>query len=166
MATPICETILYKGPITACEFYSDDLLLIGYGPYLSLVDANTFNHFRTILALKYRVIHKILFKKAIDLSSGGTESEEKLICIFGQKAINLLRLVKKQEDTFDFESLLTQYIEMDDLIFDIYWLSIRRGTIYVKENLFIVCAHNQFVEYDLEKSAIERLTFCAQRCML
>ncbi len=136
------ETNFYKGPITACEYIKENYILIGYGPYLSLLNDTTYNEVKRYLALKYRVIHKIVKFK-----------DSNLICVFGQKSFILLELT--QENDF---IELSNLIELDDWIFDIYWNS--------ENNLTIICAHNQCISYNIDNKTIEKLVYCNQKCML
>ena len=72
----------YKGPITSLEYFNDTNILSGCGPYLSLIDEETFKEKSKFLALKYRVIHKIV----------KNTNDPKTICVFGQKAFNIINL--------------------------------------------------------------------------
>jgi hypothetical protein len=111
---------------------------------LSLIDAVTFQELSKCLALKYRTVHKIIF----DQKTG-------FITVFGQKAINILRLDADNK----FQSALSDiYIELDDWIFDLCPVSVDR--------LVIVCAHNQCILYGLNERRIKKTFYCDQKCML
>lgn len=49
-------------------------------------------------------------------------------------------------------------IELDDWIFDIYWLN--------STYIIIVCAHNQCILFNLIYNKIEQIVYCDQKCML
>ena len=83
--------------------------ILGYGPYLSLINDVTFEEISRSLVLTYRVIHKIV-----------KNDSERLICVFGQKCFNIVRQIENNE----FVSILDNLIELDDWIFDTIWLKI------------------------------------------
>ncbi len=133
----------YKGPIISCEYIDNDLLLIGYGPYLSILDDNTFEELDKIISLKYRCIHKTVIN----------QSNSKLFCVFGQKAFNIVRLT----DNHKLENLLNDSIELNDWILDIF---------FNDSYLIIVLAHNQCILFNLNNYRIEKEAYCQQKCML
>ncbi len=137
--------IFFKGPITSCEYVSNDKLLIGSGPYLSLIDDDSFDEMAKILALKYRVIHK----------SVQNASQPNLVCVFGQKAFSLVKL---NSDFTNLELTSSPVVELDDWIFDIVYLSV--------DHLAIVCAHNQYILFGLKESRVVKKVECVQKCML
>jgi hypothetical protein len=145
----------YKGPITSCEYLDSSNLLIGYGPFLSLVDSTTLEEKQKIKALNYRVIHKIYVRQS-----------EKLVIVFGQKAINIL----SYNDSLEFSTLLSgeqNLIELDDWIFDCFWLDQAKfDNIKDSSYLMIVCAHNQCVFLNLNQKCVEKTVYCDQKCML
>ena len=107
-----------------------------------------------INALKYRVIHKIVFGPLVN------GSDHKLICVVGQKALNVLRL----NEDWRFEGVLNdQYIEMTDWIFDVYWLSNCNNE---SEYLVAIGAHNQAIFYNWKQRVVEKCVYCSQKCML
>ncbi len=135
----------YKGPITSCEYVSNDKLLIGYGPYLSLVNDESFDELSKLLALKYRVIHKIVRNM----------NDSTHMCVFGQKAFNIIKFDDKNNQL---ETINLNCIELDDWIFDIFYMN--------KDYLVIVCAHNQCILFNLNDKLIEKKVECNQKCML
>ncbi len=132
----------FKGPITSCEYINDSSVLIGCGPYLSLIDEATFNEKTRFLALKYRVIHKIL----------KSPQNPNLICVFGQKALNIVLYENER-----FTSSIPKVIEFKDWIFDVHW--------YTTTQLILVLAHNQCILFDLETHLTQEIV-CDQKCML
>ena len=135
----------YKGPITCCEYISNDKILICYGPYLSLLNDESFDELSKLLALKYRVIHKIVRNL----------NDSKLVCVFGQKAFNIIKL---DEDKNLLETINPNCIELEDWIFDILYMT--------NSYLIIVCAHNQCILFNLNDKSIEKKVECNQKCML
>lgn len=162
----ILPNTIFKGPITSCEYLDNSNLLIGKkypiytllirfikktlvkigcGPYLSLIDEVTLAEKNKFLALKYRVIHKIV----------KSPNEPSTICVFGQKALNLLHL---NSTTHQFKNIFENVIELNDWIFDIHWLD--------NNHLLIVLAHNQCIRFNLNTKKIDQIVFCEQKCML
>lgn len=134
-------------------------LSLGCGPFLCIIDDRSLNEISRYVALKYRVIHKIVVN----------ENNPKLICVFGQKSFNIISYNEK----FELFSLIDNYVEMNDWIFDIYWLvsdstKSDKSNILNKESftLALICAHNQCIHFNLVKLQIEKLTYCDQKCML
>ena len=102
------------------------------------------------MALEHRVIHKIVINK-------------NLICVFGQKAFNIIRLDENGQLVPYFE----QVIELEDWIFDMYWLQASQqldNSIVLY--LVIVCAHNQCALFNLNSKKIDKFSLCSQKCML
>lgn len=144
---------LFKGPLTSCEYYDNERLLIGCGPYLSLIDDATHQELSRLLALKYRVIHKIVLNRI-----------NKLICVFGQKAFNIVKLNEAERPQF--ESVYGEnYFELNDWIFDMNWLN-SYASQDLSTHVAIVCAHNQAILYNLDDRVITKLVNCSQKCML
>lgn len=142
----------FKGPLTSCEYFNNERLLIGCGPYLSLIDDATHEELHRSLALKYRVIHKIVLNK-----------QNNLICVFGQKAFNILKL--SETESPQLESLNGEnYFELNDWIFDIIWLNGSQDC--STSHVAIVCAHNQAILYNLHDREVKKLVNCSQKCML
>ncbi len=135
----------YKGPITSCEYISDDKILIGCGPYISLVNEESLDELSKLLALKYRVIHKIVLKL----------NDTNLVCVFGQKAFNIIRL---NETDNTLELINPDCIELEDWIFDVLYMT--------NDYLVILCAHNQCILFNLKDKLIEKKVECEQKCML
>ena len=126
--------------------------ILGYGPYLSLINDVTFEEISRSLVLTYRVIHKIV-----------KNDSERLICVFGQKCFNIVR----QNENNEFVSILDNLIELDDWIFDIFWLKINdHGQLDEKFNLLVACAHNQCFTFSLKNMKVINTSFCEQKCML
>ena len=138
----LLQTLSFKGPITSCEFFNENILLIGSGPYLSLVNADTFEIIHQSKCLEYRIICGILIHKS-------------LICVYGEKAFNICEL---NADLNGIRILNERFQQLDDLIWTIDWLN--------SDKLMIVCAHNQFIVYNLKEKFIEKCVFCSQKCMI
>lgn len=111
-----------------------------------MIDESSFEEIANFIALKYRVIHKIVINPTL----------QKNICIFGQKAFNLVSL-----ENNSFNNLIDQYVELDDWIFDIYWMDNGKSSL-----LAIALAHNNCIIYNLETKKIQRFIECDQKCML
>ena len=121
--------------------------MIGYGPYLTLVDEETFKENSRFLALPYRVIHKIV----------KSNHDPNLICVLGQKSFNIVKLNEDKQ----FSDAYGGLIELNDWIFDIHWYQ-NNDQLY----LIIVLAHNQCVLFNLKTKKIENVVYCEQKCML
>lgn len=117
---------------------------------MSLIDESTFKEKSKFLALKYRVIHKTV-KSPHDPS---------LLCVFGQKSFNILRLDKQEQ----FNHAIPSPIELNDWIFDIHWYSPdpQGKQLY----LILVLAHNQCLLFNLSTNKIDSTVYCEQKCML
>ncbi|CAF0856690.1 unnamed protein product [Brachionus calyciflorus] len=139
--------VFYKGPIISCEYIDEKKILISYGAYLSLIDECSFEEITKFIALKFRVIHKIVLNK----------KHPNKICVFGQKALNLITL--NNDNTFS--NILDKYLELDDWIFDIFWIDSNSNSY-----LIIVLAHNNCVIYNLNTEVLEKVVQCDQKCML
>ncbi|RNA32626.1 WD repeat-containing 6 [Brachionus plicatilis] len=138
--------LFYKGPITSCEYLDSEKILIGYGPYLSLIDESSSEEISKFIALKYRVIHKIVINPTL----------RNQICIFGQKAFNLVSL-----DNNIFSNIIDQYVELDDWILDMYWMEDGKNSLVA-----ILLAHNKCIIYNLQTNTIKKIIECSQKCML
>lgn len=122
---------------------------------MSLLNDESFEVITTIIALKYKVIHKIVQNKL----------DRNVFFVFGQKSINIIRLTEQNElvSLFDQQSNKeNSLIELNDWIFDISCFS-TDGKI---THLMIICAHNQFIFYNLQTRQVEKEVFCNQKCML
>lgn len=126
-------------------------LSLGCGPYLTLVDDNTFDELAKCMALKYRVIHKIVINPL----------NSRQICVFGQKCFNLLSVVDDDASTIRLVPLLEQCVELEDWIFDAFWIFDGAKTY----NMF-ACAHNQCILYDILDNKAWKISDCDQKCML
>lgn len=127
------------------------ITLKGCGPYLTLVSDTSFDEISKVLALKYRVVHKIV----------ANPLKPRQLCVFGQKCFNLVTV---DETTNQFRLELANDvmgIELEDWIFDAFWLS--DGA---KTYLVFACAHNQCVLYDLSEAKAWKISDCDQKCML
>ena len=140
----------------------------GCGPYLSLLNADSFEELSKTLVLKYRVIHKIVIEPSWASGSSSSGAQPSLV-VFGQKSFAVLGLnaecnrfePQKQPANDDQErSNVTSEgcFEMPDWIFDICWLDASR--------LIIVCAHNQCFFFNLTTSRVYKTTYCVQKCLL
>ena len=127
------------------------IIIQGCGPYLTLIKEENFEEISKYLALKYRVIHKIV----------KSNHNPNLICVFGQKAFNIVKL---NESSNEFTPELETLIELDDWIFDIYWYQV--GSNIDELYLIIICAHNQCVLFNLNKKKVDKVIYCDQKCML
>jgi hypothetical protein len=117
-----------------------------------LIDEAKFEEVSKYLALKYRVIHKIV----------KSNHDPNLICVFGQKAFNLIRLNKSNQ--LASANTNNDLIELQDWIFDVYWY--QTGPKLDELYLIIVCAHNQCILYNLNTQQIDKIVYCEQKCML
>ena len=130
------------------------IFILGYGPYLSLINDVTFEEISKSLVLKYRVIHKLIIND---------KNSERLICVFGQKCFSIVR----QNENNEFVNLLDNLIELEDWIFDIYWLKLNDQEKWDQRfNLLIACAHNQCLTFSLNYKKVIQTSFCEQKCML
>ena len=119
-----------------------------------MIDDVTFEAISKSLVLKYRVIHKLIING---------DHSEKLICVFGQKCFCIVR----QMDNNEFVNIFDNLIELDDWIFDIFWLKLNDKEHWEKSfNLLIACAHNQCLTFSLNDKKEISTTFCEQKCML
>ena len=75
------------------------------------------------------------------------------LCVFGQKAFNLIELNEHNQ-----LMSLTNIMELEDWIFDIFWLN--------ETYLIIICAHNQCILFDLKKKKVSSIVYCDQKCKL
>ena len=100
------------------------------------------------LALNRRVIHKIV---------KSTHGPSDLVCVFGQKAFNILAINSKALKIAT-GPFVQDLVELHDWIFDIYWFG--------RELLIVVCAHNQCILFDLKSLTITGTFNCEQACML
>ncbi len=110
---------------------------------MSLIDDTTYNEISQYLALKYRVIHKII----------KCNFNPNFLCVFGQKAFALIEINEHNQ----FMSLIN-VMEVDDWIFDIFWLN--------EGFLIIICAHNQCILFDLKEKKVSNIVYCDQKCKL
>ncbi len=117
---------------------------------MSLIEESTFKERAKFLALKYRVIHKII----------KSSHDPGLLCVFGQKSFNILRIDEKDQ----FSNAIPSPVELNDWIFDAHWYlpEPNCASLY----LIIVLAHNQCVLFNLTTNKIEQTVYCEQKCML
>jgi len=155
MTTIELKERFFKGPLTSCEYYDNERLLIGCGPYLSLIDDTSHEELNRLLALKYSVIHKIVLNK-----------QNKLICVFGQKAFNILKLVESERPRLQSVNEDGEYFKLNDWIFDMIWLNGCTSSQDFSSHVAIVCAHNQVILYNLDDRDVKKLVNCNQKCML
>lgn len=128
------------------------MIIKGCGPYLSLVDDNSLDVISKFLALKYRVVHKIVINP----------QNTKQICVFGQKSLNLVSY--DENENYRFFSLIgndNSCVELEDWIFDVFWMCDN-----TKTYLVVACAHNQCILYDVSERKAWKISDCDQKCML